>query len=124
MQEQIQQKSHQKTDCSYGQNRKNNQSHGLQVTMNKYSLSGIISWIAAGCITGFQGIKTLMNTNYAWHDITLWDSGNRYIQNIPDYIHVDAVHNALEFLIHDFPLYQLLLVIGLICFIISSFSRK
>ncbi len=65
-----------------------------------------------------------MNNNYAWHDITLWDSGNYYIQKIPDYIHSEPIHNASQFLIHDFPLYQLLLVIGLICFIINGLSKK
>jgi len=92
--------------------------------MNKYTLLGIISWITAGCIAGFQGIKVLMNNNYAWHDITLWDSGNRYIQNIPDYIHIERVHTAFQFLIHDFALYQLLAAAGLIFFIIGGFFKK
>jgi len=92
--------------------------------MNKYTLLGIISWITAGCIAGFQGIKVLMNNNYAWHDITLWDSGDRYIRNIPGYIHFETVHNAFQFLIHDFALYQLLAIAGLILFIIGGFLRR
>ncbi len=92
--------------------------------MNKFTFAGLISWLAAGCIAGFQGIKALMNTSYTWHDITLWDSGNRYIRNLPDYVHIESVHNALQFLIHDFALYQLLAAAGLIFFIIGGFFRK
>ncbi len=92
--------------------------------MNKYTVSGIISWITAGCVAGFQGIKTLMNNNYTWHNITLGDLDNHYIRNLPDYIHFGSIHHGLEFLINDFPLYQMLLVAGLVFFIFDSFTRK
>ncbi len=92
--------------------------------MNKFTLLGVISWITAICIVGFQGIKALMNSNYTLHDVTLWDSGNPYIRHLPDYVHLQSIHNALVFLINDFPLYRLLLVLGLIFFIISAFSNR
>ncbi len=92
--------------------------------MNKYTLLGLFSWLAAGCTAGFQGIKSLMNTNYVWHDITLWDLSNSYIRNIPNYVHIESVHNALQFIIRDFALYQLLAAAGLIFFIIGNFLKK
>lgn len=92
--------------------------------MNKYTFLGILSWITSGCFLGFQGIKSLMNNNYVWHNVTLRDSGNHYIQNLPSYIHVETVHNGLKFLINDFPLYQMLLAVGLIFFIFDGLFRK
>ena len=65
-----------------------------------------------------------MNTNNVWHDITLWDLSNSYIRNIPDYVHIESVHNALQFIIRDFALYQLLAAAGLILFIIGGFLKK
>ncbi len=92
--------------------------------MDKYTLMGLLSWFVSICIVGFQGIRSLMRTNNAWHDITLWDSGNHCIQHIPYYVHSPFLQKYLIYLIDDCPLYRLLLVAGIIFFIIGAFSNK
>lgn len=92
--------------------------------MKKFNLVGFILVAGGVLVLGFQAIAALMHTDNFWNDLTLSTAMpldlDRYIQMIP----FESLQIGLDYLALDLPLYQLLVALGVICFIIGSFSRR
>jgi hypothetical protein len=101
------------------------------ITMSKYTIAGLVSFLASGIILGFQTISSLMDPSAtsitkkktAWKNLTLADSiGQEYFVWI-DSISWTSIQSIADYIV-DMPLYLLLLCIGILCFIINAFRSR
>ena len=100
-------------------------------TMSKFTIVGLVSFLASGIILGFQTISSLMDPSAtsitkkktAWKNLTLADSiGQEYFVWI-DSISWTSIQSIADYIV-DMPLYLLLLCIGILCFLINAFTSR
>ncbi len=92
--------------------------------MNVCNVIGTASWAGSAAIFGFQTLSSLMHKDNAWQVFTLFDIGNGPVDYIADRLSEGVILEYYEYLAYDLPLYQLLLAVGLIFFVLGCFSRK
>ena len=75
-------------------------------------------------VLGFQSIAAMMHTDNLWKDLTLSTATAHRIDGFIEMLPFEYLQNSLLYLAQDLPLYQLLVALGAIFFILGSFSRR
>jgi hypothetical protein len=93
--------------------------------MSKLTVIGVVSWLLAGLLLGFQAISTLMQTGdkYVWESLSLVDVFGKDSFKWIEEISYASIQSAASYL-STMPLYLLLFAIGALFFIINFIKPK
>ena len=92
--------------------------------MNIFTLTGYALWAGSVVVLIFQAIASIMHTSNAWKNHTLASLSGDAIGALIQALPFELLGRWLLYLVNDFPLYQLLLALGAVFFVMGSFSRK
>ncbi len=85
---------------------------------------GIVSWIGGLGILVFQAIAQAMDKDFQWTGLLLGgligDSLDGFAEKIP----MEIFQTGFHFIMYELPLYQLLLALGAIFFVLGMAFRK
>ncbi len=91
--------------------------------MSKLTILGVISWLGALLLLGFQALATLMKTEgKGWDNLSITDLATPENMGWVNDITWTLPHQAINYIV-TMPLFLLLFCIGLILFIINAFTK-
>ncbi len=91
--------------------------------MSKLTIAGVISWLGALLLLGFQAISTVMKTEgKGWDNVSITDMVTADNLTWVNDISWALLHQTVHYLV-TMPLFLLLFCIGLLLFIINAFTK-
>jgi len=93
--------------------------------MSKLSAAGVVSWLIAGLLLGFQAISTLMQIGdeYVWERLALVDIFGKNNLKWIEGISYTSIQSAADYIV-AMPLYLLLFAVGALFFVINFIKPK
>ncbi len=91
--------------------------------MSKLTIIGVISWLGALILLGFQGISTIMKTEgKGWDNLSITDMATPENMEWVNDISWTLLHQGVDYIV-TMPLFLLLFCIGLFFFIVNAFVK-
>ncbi len=91
--------------------------------MSKLTIIGVLSWLGALILLGFQAIATLMKTEgKGWDNLSITDMVTPDNLTWVNDISWTLLHQAVHYIV-TMPLFLLLFCIGVLLFIINAFTK-
>lgn len=93
--------------------------------MSKLAAAGVVSWLIAGLLLGFQAISTLMQIGdtYVWERLALVDIFGKNNLKWIEGISYASIQSAADYIV-TMPLYLLLFAVGFLFFVINFIKPK
>lgn len=91
--------------------------------MTKFSVIGILSWVAGGVLLGFQALSALMGTEGGWKSLALVDLLDENKISWIDQISISGLQRLFEAIVNA-PLFALFFGVGFLFFVLEYFFGK
>ncbi len=91
--------------------------------MSKLTIIGVLSWLGALILLGFQAIATVMKTEgKGWDNLSIMDMVDPNNMEWVNDISWTLLHQAVDYVV-TMPLFLLLFCIGILFFIVNAFTK-
>lgn len=90
--------------------------------MSKLTVGGLLAWLIAAVLLGFQAISAVVQQSGNWDSMTLVDVLPEKAYMWVDSVSIAFIQRPLD-VVFTMPLFLLLFAVGLLLFIINSFVK-